>query len=1301
MPDGQNIIDLGYDVEKLTAQQKVVVACLNEVFQLSENLDGRKIAPDITGIQDFNKAQATSKKAMDDIGLAVKEYNKVLSDMATTQAKQNAASSTAAENLAIEKEQLRQKNAELKNAAAYLVASTGSVNEAIAANKRLVAERNALGDADGKNAEKVKELNAVINQNNEFIKRNSSALEQQKQNVGNYAGSMKPAFDTLSIELERIRKQLGNMKPTDSGFEKLANEEKLLSQLTENLSQVFTSTKSELRAFTEAAKQMGSEFGVADTRFQEFVNQVGERKDELQDIQNTINFSASDTKYLDSIVGAVTGLAGAYGAAQAATQLFGADNEELQKGMAKMQAIMTLVTSLQAMMNAIQTDGAAVQGFLAIKTKLLAASEYILGTSKQVLTAATVENTVVTEASAIAITEATVANEGLEAVSIVTSGALAVQTAVTEGAEVATVSLATAFAATGIGAIVIALAAGIAYLAVKTYDWINADERAAESQAKLTEASKVVIDAINGEIEAVKVLAEQRKKSLVDELSAAEKSGQNQEKIFAIKKKIAEFDKKAADDAISRNGVNDKNFRFIQTTYEGRALAVKNYSERLLEAKRIESDNALNGNNNGHEDIGLLEKKLEQTKKELDTDKAKFDQQKKLRDDKANADKASNELAIEQSKFTADEQRKITLESTRLESDLVQSKNAIILGDERSTQAQRIAAMRSNLEQQKKIAKAERDDVLNNPSSSNADITLAKKKFIDENKKLSLSEKEDERKLNLEYHNKQLEAEKNYDGILANERIAANKRISSSDVFSYEERAAALEKSNEDQKAIIDKDYATQKATKVLSVSELKALDADHKAKLKALSIQSESDLISIQLSTYEKLKKDAEEYYKDTAKDAELANSVQLLNTQIRYSEEKKALNDKFLAGTIGLRKYNIEAKKLEQDAAKQSLKDIQANIQAQIATEKIGLDNSVKNLIAIEKQKADLLVNGNNADGSLDDQQKIELDALNKKYRDEENALKDHQIKMNNLDAQSAKNSEQIEKDKIEKKKAFKAQAFELTKQLVDESINLIKTLIDSGYENELNALQKVKDQSDENYATELKNIEGSSLSQQDKAARTTQLHAEQKARDKELEREQREIKNRQAKADRAFSVAQIIESTGVAVVNALGSFPFTPANLVLASLVGAIGAVQLATVLSKPIPQYAEGTDNHPGGLAIVGEGKYKENVTLPSGESFIADKPMLLNLPMGTSVDPITSDAIDTMMSNAMFHRTSKMALLAEQRENRRIDKLEAVMKENNQLLKKIADKETQVKTVNKITVDIGWTNYINQQVYGKN
>jgi hypothetical protein len=76
----------------------------------------------------------------------------------------------------------------------------------------------------------------------------------------------------------------------------------------------------------------------------------------------------------------------------------------------------------------------------------------------------------------------------------------------------------------------------------------------------------------------------------------------------------------------------------------------------------------------------------------------------------------------------------------------------------------------------------------------------------------------------------------------------------------------------------------------------------------------------------------------------------------------------------------------------------------------------------------------------------------------------------------------------------------------------------------------------------------------------------------------------------------------------------------NIVLAALVGAMGAVQLATIIAQPIPKYAKGTKSHKGGLAIVGDGGKREGVITDKGMWVTPDVPTLVDLPKGTVVIP---------------------------------------------------------------------------------
>lgn len=122
-----------------------------------------------------------------------------------------------------------------------------------------------------------------------------------------------------------------------------------------------------------------------------------------------------------------------------------------------------------------------------------------------------------------------------------------------------------------------------------------------------------------------------------------------------------------------------------------------------------------------------------------------------------------------------------------------------------------------------------------------------------------------------------------------------------------------------------------------------------------------------------------------------------------------------------------------------------------------------------------------------------------------------------------------------------------------------------------------------------------------------------------------EAEKIRKQQAAADRkraifekASAAIQIAINTATAISKAVAALPLT-GGLPFSAIAAAIGAVQLAAVLSKPIPSYAVGTDNHPGGLARVGE-KGTERITLPDGSEFYTPpSETIIPLPKGAKVD----------------------------------------------------------------------------------
>jgi len=96
-----------------------------------------------------------------------------------------------------------------------------------------------------------------------------------------------------------------------------------------------------------------------------------------------------------------------------------------------------------------------------------------------------------------------------------------------------------------------------------------------------------------------------------------------------------------------------------------------------------------------------------------------------------------------------------------------------------------------------------------------------------------------------------------------------------------------------------------------------------------------------------------------------------------------------------------------------------------------------------------------------------------------------------------------------------------------------------------------------------------------------------------------------------DIAVSTAKAI-AKALEISTATGGLPFS-------AIAAAIGALQIATVLAKPIPAFGEGVERSPEGLALVGE-KGLELGIEPSGNTIVYDKPQLTYLKKDTKIIP---------------------------------------------------------------------------------
>ena len=194
--------------------------------------------------------------------------------------------------------------------------------------------------------------------------------------------------------------------------------------------------------------------------------------------------------------------------------------------------------------------------------------------------------------------------------------------------------------------------------------------------------------------------------------------------------------------------------------------------------------------------------------------------------------------------------------------------------------------------------------------------------------------------------------------------------------------------------------------------------------------------------------------------------------------------------------------------------------------------------------------------------------------------------------------------------------------TKKYLDytsQAMNAINELMSSVYEGQISRLEEQTQANEDACDREIERIEHleeiGAISKEDAEERKRKAEATTQAKNEEIERKKRKIQMKQAIWNKANQLAQTGIATARGIMEALAAL-----NPGLASFIGIMGAIQAATIIATPIPKYAKGTDFHPGGLALVGDGG-REEVVMYDGKAFVtSDKPTLVNLPRGAEVLP---------------------------------------------------------------------------------
>ncbi len=193
----------------------------------------------------------------------------------------------------------------------------------------------------------------------------------------------------------------------------------------------------------------------------------------------------------------------------------------------------------------------------------------------------------------------------------------------------------------------------------------------------------------------------------------------------------------------------------------------------------------------------------------------------------------------------------------------------------------------------------------------------------------------------------------------------------------------------------------------------------------------------------------------------------------------------------------------------------------------------------------------------------------------------------------------------------------------QAFGELFNGITSIVTSAFDARIEQIEEEKEKNEEAGEEEKERIEdlveSGVITKEEGEARKRAADKATADKNKELEKQKAELEQRQAKWQKANSIVQTTIATSQAIMMALAQAgPI--AGAVLAAVIGAMGAAQVAMIAAQPIPKYAKGTDNHPGGLAIVGDGGRQEVIETDNGAYITPAVPTLVDIPKRARIIP---------------------------------------------------------------------------------
>lgn len=254
-----------------------------------------------------------------------------------------------------------------------------------------------------------------------------------------------------------VRKQLLNeLRNQSNALEDEAQKIEKAAQEAENAAQSHVSFRTRLREVREELMQLELAGDTSSERYKQLQAQMGELSEAMDAVTTQQNMLKRGERMWDGLLSGLSGVSGAFSAAQGAVALFSGENENLQKIMLKVQSLMAVTIGLKEVQLALDKDEAfqlvTINGLKEWWNKLLAVGrgEQVASTAATVADAtATIADTAATAANTAAQQANTAAQTGNTVAQGANTVATGAQTAAAVAGTAANIGLAGAFRMVG------------------------------------------------------------------------------------------------------------------------------------------------------------------------------------------------------------------------------------------------------------------------------------------------------------------------------------------------------------------------------------------------------------------------------------------------------------------------------------------------------------------------------------------------------------------------------------------------------------------------------------------------------------------------------------------------------------------------------------------------------------------------------------------------------------------------------------------------------------------------------------